>query len=61
MHDDDEYEYGIWKRKACTALCLNPYFGKTDLANIFRAMFVSVTPSFVINNFTFTNLASSTV
>ena len=41
--------------------CLNPYLGKTDLANIFGTMFVSVAPSFLIYNFTFANLAFSTV
>ncbi len=38
-------------------LCLNPYFGETDLANVLGTVFVLVSPSFLRREITFADFA----
>ena len=42
-------------------LYVDPHFGKTNLADVFGTMFVSVSPSLLANNFTLANLALLTI
>ncbi len=42
-------------------LHLGPNFGKTNLAYIFGTMLVSVTPSVLVNNFSFADLTLPTI
>jgi len=42
-------------------LCFNPYFGEAKFADIFGTMLVSVTPSVLVNNFSFADLTLPTI
>ncbi len=56
MYDSNESFWFCYDFSTLT-LYANPYFRETNLADVFRTMFIFVPPSFLAYNVTFANLA----